>query len=299
MPSPPRSWRRTARRRGFICAPRRNSPARNSWPPASAASSNSPRCFATASAARCTIRNSRCVEWYRAGEPYETLMADCAAILARRGGSGRDASICSFRGRSADPFAEPERLTVADAFARFAGIDLLATLPGGEPDRDGSCPRRDGGGHPHRRRRLLGRYFQPRAGGEDRGPSRHRPRHHPRSIPGRAGGTGAAGVRPARRRALRALCLRRGTRQRFWRTHRRRRATPPARTGDGGEGAAFTASATRSTRISLPRLRRCRRLAASRSASTASSCWQPAPRASSRFCGIRWHEVRLDHIAHR
>ena len=42
----------------FICAPRRNSPARSSWRPASAASSNSPRCFATASAARCTIRNS-------------------------------------------------------------------------------------------------------------------------------------------------------------------------------------------------------------------------------------------------
>ena len=31
-----------------------------------------------------------------------------------------------FRGRTADPFAEPELLTVADAFERFAGIDLLA-----------------------------------------------------------------------------------------------------------------------------------------------------------------------------
>jgi lysyl-tRNA synthetase class 2 len=42
----------------------------------------------------------------------------------------------TFRGRKADAFAEPERLTVADACARYAGIDLLATLPGGEPDRD-------------------------------------------------------------------------------------------------------------------------------------------------------------------
>ena len=41
----------------------------------------------------------------------------------------------SFRGRSADAFAEPERFTVAEAFARFAGIDLLATLPGGKADR--------------------------------------------------------------------------------------------------------------------------------------------------------------------
>jgi lysyl-tRNA synthetase class 2 len=42
----------------------------------------------------------------------------------------------SFRGRQADPFAEPERLTVADAFAGFAGIDLLATIDGDAGDRD-------------------------------------------------------------------------------------------------------------------------------------------------------------------
>jgi len=42
----------------------------------------------------------------------------------------------SFRGRTADPFAEPEMLTVAAAFERFAGIDLLATVAGGEGDRD-------------------------------------------------------------------------------------------------------------------------------------------------------------------
>jgi elongation factor P--(R)-beta-lysine ligase len=76
------------------------------------------------------------VEWYRANEPYETLMDDCAAILkhaAEAAGTGQ----LSFRGRAADPFAPPERLTVAEAFSRHAGIDLLATLPGGEPDRAG------------------------------------------------------------------------------------------------------------------------------------------------------------------
>ena len=41
----------------------------------------------------------------------------------------------SFRGRIADPFAEPELLTVATAFERFAGIDLLATVADGEGDR--------------------------------------------------------------------------------------------------------------------------------------------------------------------
>jgi lysyl-tRNA synthetase class 2 len=76
------------------------------------------------------------VEWYRAGEPYGTLMADCAAIL-RQAAAAAGTKQLTFRGRAADAFAEPERLTVAEAFRRFAGIDLLATLPDGEPDRDG------------------------------------------------------------------------------------------------------------------------------------------------------------------
>ena len=76
------------------------------------------------------------VEWYRAGEPYQALMADCAAILAEAA-HAVGARQLTFRGRVADPFAAPERLTVAEAFARYAGIDLLATLPGGGGDRDG------------------------------------------------------------------------------------------------------------------------------------------------------------------
>ena len=74
------------------------------------------------------------VEWYRAGESYETLMGDCAAIL-RVAAQAAGTRQLAFRGRIADAFADPERLSVADAFARFAGIDLLATLPEGEPDR--------------------------------------------------------------------------------------------------------------------------------------------------------------------
>ncbi|MBN9274331.1 MAG: EF-P lysine aminoacylase GenX, partial [Mesorhizobium sp.] len=67
------------------------------------------------------------VEWYRAGETYEALMADCGTFLklaAERAGTKR----FTFRGREADPFAEPEKLTVAEAFERHAGIDLLATV---------------------------------------------------------------------------------------------------------------------------------------------------------------------------
>ena len=74
------------------------------------------------------------LEWYRAGEPYEILMTDCAAILKLAAETAGTKTL-TFRGRTADAFAEPERLTVAEAFTRFASIDLLATLPGGEPDR--------------------------------------------------------------------------------------------------------------------------------------------------------------------
>jgi len=74
------------------------------------------------------------VEWYRAGEPYQALMADCAAILAQAAETAATKQF-SFRGRVADPFATPERLTVAEAFEKFAGIDLSATLPDGKPDR--------------------------------------------------------------------------------------------------------------------------------------------------------------------
>jgi lysyl-tRNA synthetase class 2 len=74
------------------------------------------------------------VEWYRAGEPYQVLMADCAALLTAAA-EAAGTKVFRFRGREADPFAAPERLTVAEAFTKFAGIDLLATLPDGKPDR--------------------------------------------------------------------------------------------------------------------------------------------------------------------
>ena len=74
------------------------------------------------------------LEWYRTGEPYAALMADCAAILAKAAEAAGSKEF-RFRGRSADPFAAPQRLTVAEAFQKFAGIDLLATVPDGKPDR--------------------------------------------------------------------------------------------------------------------------------------------------------------------
>jgi lysyl-tRNA synthetase class 2 len=73
------------------------------------------------------------LEWYRANEPYETLMADCAALLAEAARAAGTHEF-TFRGRAMDPFVPPQRLTVAEAFARYAGIDLLATVRKGQGD---------------------------------------------------------------------------------------------------------------------------------------------------------------------
>ena len=75
------------------------------------------------------------VEWYRAGEGYEQLMADGAALL-RLAAETTGAERFDFRGVSVDPYVTPERVTLAEAFGGYAGIDLLATLgAGGETDR--------------------------------------------------------------------------------------------------------------------------------------------------------------------
>ena len=76
------------------------------------------------------------LEWNRASEPHETLIDDCGFLLAAAAEAAGTRRL-TFRGREADAFAEPERLGVAEAFERHAGIDLLATLDGGTPDREG------------------------------------------------------------------------------------------------------------------------------------------------------------------
>jgi elongation factor P--(R)-beta-lysine ligase len=73
------------------------------------------------------------LEWYRAGEPYEAVMEDTGAIL-KLAAEVADNRFFSWRGVTANPRAAPERLTVAQAFARYAGIDLLASMSDGGTD---------------------------------------------------------------------------------------------------------------------------------------------------------------------
>jgi lysyl-tRNA synthetase class 2 len=74
------------------------------------------------------------LEWYRANCPYEAVIADTCAVIAEAA-RATGISQFSFRGRSADPLATPERVTVAAAFRRFSGIDLLSTIADGEGNR--------------------------------------------------------------------------------------------------------------------------------------------------------------------
>jgi lysyl-tRNA synthetase class 2 len=72
------------------------------------------------------------LEWYRAGEPYDAVMDDCVRMI-RIAAETIGVPRLRHRGQEADPFAAVERISVADAVQRHAGIDLLATM-----DADGN-----------------------------------------------------------------------------------------------------------------------------------------------------------------
>ncbi|MEQ1694202.1 MAG: EF-P lysine aminoacylase EpmA [Hyphomicrobiaceae bacterium] len=67
------------------------------------------------------------LEWYRAGTGYDAMMADCGALLALAAETAGTKWV-SYRGGTCDPRVVPERVTVGEAFARHAGIDLFATI---------------------------------------------------------------------------------------------------------------------------------------------------------------------------
>lgn len=68
------------------------------------------------------------LEWYRANEEYTELMKDCEGLLraCKRAASGPDPF--TWNGLKSDPFLEFERLTVQEAFMRYAEIDILNTI---------------------------------------------------------------------------------------------------------------------------------------------------------------------------
>lgn len=76
------------------------------------------------------------LEWYRAQEPYDTVIADAVAVVREAAGAA-EARLLRWRDAQCDPTAPPQRVRVADAFDEHAGVNLLATLDDdGGADRD-------------------------------------------------------------------------------------------------------------------------------------------------------------------
>lgn len=67
------------------------------------------------------------IEWYRTGENYKALMEDCILLL-REIAKNLDLQTYKHRGRECDPFAPWEIISVAEAFEKYAGMDLSLYL---------------------------------------------------------------------------------------------------------------------------------------------------------------------------
>lgn len=68
------------------------------------------------------------LEWYRTGEDYTKIMADTVEIVRQ------SATACGVQelrrgNRTCDPFKSWEYLTVAEAFQKYVGIDIMKTIP--------------------------------------------------------------------------------------------------------------------------------------------------------------------------
>lgn len=67
------------------------------------------------------------LEWYRANAGYEDIMDDCEGLLKHVAAKvGIDSY--RYRGNVSDPFGKWERMSVAEAFSRYADIDLPSVL---------------------------------------------------------------------------------------------------------------------------------------------------------------------------
>ena len=67
------------------------------------------------------------LEWYRADADYEAVIADSLVVMRLAADAAEAGTLC-YRGMLCDPRAEADRLSVAEAFTHYAGIDLFATL---------------------------------------------------------------------------------------------------------------------------------------------------------------------------
>ena len=68
------------------------------------------------------------LEWYRAFENYTVLMKDCENILRASARAIGGDGFFTWNGLRCDPFAKFEKITVQEAFLRYAETDLFASI---------------------------------------------------------------------------------------------------------------------------------------------------------------------------
>ena len=68
------------------------------------------------------------LEWYQAGADYTQIMQDTIDIV-RGAAKAVGAKILRHGDRTCDPFKPWEKLTIRDAFLKYTGIDIMATVP--------------------------------------------------------------------------------------------------------------------------------------------------------------------------
>ncbi len=75
------------------------------------------------------------LEWYRSNADYQELFTDCIGLL-RAAASAAHITHYKYSDIHCDPFADWQIISVAEAFQKYAGIDLYATTPNPlQPDR--------------------------------------------------------------------------------------------------------------------------------------------------------------------
>ncbi len=75
------------------------------------------------------------LEWYRVEENYKVIIEDTISLVRLAALTVAQKQF-NWRERPCDPFAVAEYLTVADAFQKFASVDLLSTLTNSQSNRD-------------------------------------------------------------------------------------------------------------------------------------------------------------------
>ncbi len=90
-------------------------------------------CFRNGERGRLHAPEFMMLEWYRAGEPYTQLMADCTAIL-RLAAAVTGRTTWDFNGRSCEVAAPAARTTLHQAFQRWANLPLSACFHGVTPN---------------------------------------------------------------------------------------------------------------------------------------------------------------------